>query len=382
MNKRIAMQKALTLLLLFCLCFGSNSCSLLEDLAPSHEDDGNSSAWIAVPVFYATNRQRAEGKLIDFTEKKNSDILLYGVKNVIVPRPDNVSIMPELMKRMGWLPVNLVKSAPCASEPELPAGDKTLVADQEFSPMQMISNFDKYRAGTGSQESAIFVHGCCATFKTSMKRAAKLSLQLQIPVVVYDWDAPIGFTHYLKNETLAQQTYDGFCNFLDSLAKYLPTDKTIIIGHSLGAAFVDEAFARRYERYRHDKKMPKYAEIILSQPDIDARAYINHAKNIIEQTNKTTLFLVLNDPRLRVSAMAHGGYERLGRPGPLLDKLSSLANQRIIDMSASGIGHTLPVDFIGSIFHTGTIDDRNYKLLEKSPHLFVVEKKHIAQPEQ
>jgi esterase/lipase superfamily enzyme len=355
-------------------CFLFSACSILSDLAPIKEEVVDVQDWLVVPIFYATNRDRANSGQIDFIEKKNNNTLLFGVKNIIVPCPKDILTKPEIIDRMGWRLLHLAKPISSDTRPPLPEDKKYKVPDKELLSTEVVNAFDKYRGITGSAEVILFVHGCCATFKTNMERAAKLAIQMQIPVIVYDWVSPIGFSHYLENETLAQQTYDGFCDFLDNIAKYVPTNKTSVLGHSMGAAFVDEAFVRRFERSHGGKILPKYQEIIFSQPDLDAIVYLNHENKIVSQANKTRIFMVLDDRRLSVSALAHEGHERLGRPGPLLDKLCHLDKQDIIDMTASGIGHNLPANFIASMHSTGTINESGYKLLQKSPHLFVLEK--------
>lgn len=369
LNKKTVLN-ALILLGITFLSLSFTACSFLADLAPAKEEVVNVQDWLVVPIFYATNRLPADSKQIDFIEKKNDNTFLFGVKNIVVPCPNNLA--PKIIEHMGWKLIHLDQAVSSHDTPQIPEDQKYKVPDKEFLPDEVVSNFDKYRAFTGNGEAALFIHGCCATFKTNMERAAKLTVQMQIPVIVFDWVSPIGFTHYLKNETLVQQTYDDFSIFLDRLAKYLPVNKTILIGHSMGAAFIDEALVRRSQRSYQGKALPKYKTVIFTQPDIDAQSYLNHNHNIIDQAYNTKIFLVLNDPRLKVSAMAHGGYERLGKPGPLLSQLCKLDKQDIIDMTATGIEHTLPADFIGNMYRTGTIDETSYKLIQKTPHLFTL----------
>ncbi len=363
---------------LSCLLYGA--CSILSDLAPVKEEVVDVRDWLVVPIFYATNRARADSKQIDFLEKKNNGPLAFGVKNICVPYPEKVSISPEIIDRLGWRLIHLQKAIPSNTLPVILPEQKNHIPDQEFSPREVASAFEKYRGLIVNGDVVVFVHGCCVTFKTSLERTAKLAVQMQTPVIVYSWVSPIGFEKYLENGTLAQQAYDSFCTFLDRLAQRVPTDKTIVIGHSMGAGFIDEAFVRRFERSYGGKVLPKYKEIIFSQPDIDARVYLNHDKNTISQANKTTIFMVSDDPRLRTAALAHGRFERLGLPGPLLDELCKLDTQDIIDLTVSGIGHNLPARFIGSMYRIGTINGSDYNLVQKQKHLFILERNDSTTP--
>ncbi len=354
-------------------CFLFSACSILRDLAPIKEEVVNVQDWLIVPIFYATNRARAESKQIDFLERKSNGPLAFGVRNVIVPYPEQVSISSEIIDRLGWRLIHLAKAIPSNTLPPIPEEQKNKISDQEFSPREVASAFEKYRALIGSADVVVFVHGCCVTFKTSLERTAKLAVQMQTPVIVYSWFSPIGFERYLENGTLAQQAYDSFCTFLDRFAQRVPTDKTLVIGHSMGAGFIDEAFVRRFERSYGGAVLSKYKEIIFSQPDIDALAYLNHDIKIVSQAHKTTIFMVSDDPRLRTAGLAHGRFERLGLPGPLLNELCKLDTQNIIDLTVSGVGHNLPARFIGSMYRTATIKDPNYNLVQKAKHLFVLE---------
>jgi len=349
------------------------ACSTMMGLAPVKESTERISDWLIVPVFYATNRVRnTDSNAIDYIEQKNDKGLLFGIKNIIIPYPASPSLAHDTMEHMGWQSIHLQNPLPPGEVPPILQEHK--MPDQEFSAAQMVKAFDKYYGITGSDEAVLFIHGCCATYKTSMERAAKLTVQMGAPVVVYDWVSPIGFTHYLANETLAEQSYDDFCKFLDAVAKYVPPANTTLIGHSMGAAFVDEALVRRFQRTYGGQVLPKYREIILSQPDIDARSYLKHDKHIVSQAEKTRIFMVLDDSRLKASSLAHGRFERLGRPGPLLSNLCQLDKQDIIDMTITGIGHNLPYNFIASMHRTGTINEEGYKAIRKEPHLFVLEK--------
>lgn len=66
-------------LLLICVALLS-SCKLLSELAPVKEDLSKVHDWIVVPVFYATTRQRAKSKTIDFLEVGAEKGLMFGVK--------------------------------------------------------------------------------------------------------------------------------------------------------------------------------------------------------------------------------------------------------------------------------------------------------------
>lgn len=260
-----------------------------------------------------------------------------------------MTVSDETMKKMGWQIVHVDKPLKEGQRPDLPAIEQLAIWDQEYGSNEIVSNFDKYRQRCGKKEVVIFVHGCCATFQTSLERAAKLASHMQMPIVVFDWDSPKGFTKYLANETTAEQSLDDFYAFLVNAEKSIQPGDTILLGHSMGARFLNDAMVRRSERARFNIPYQKYGELILSQPDIDARSYINHNGDIVGQAELTRIYFNTTDGRLDASATAHGDFERLGRPEKFLDTLCSVDGQEMIDITECAMGHEIPFWVVGDL---------------------------------
>src|SRR6185369_16499358 len=126
-----------------------------------------------------------------------------------------VTVSPETMKRMGWQIIHLDHAMPQGKRPEVPAA--CAIPDKEYANKDVISGFDKYRTESGSKKVVFFVHGCCAPFQASLERSAKIAAHMQVPLVVYDWNSPKGFSKYLENETIVEQTCDDFYDFLNAV---------------------------------------------------------------------------------------------------------------------------------------------------------------------
>ena len=368
-----------TNILLLSIVLFLNSCTLISELAPTDVDTSHIKDWIAVPVFYATNRQRASSQAIDFSEQRAHKGLRFGVKNVVVPAPELVHISKDTMKRMGWEIIHLDKPLPKGRTPALPPSMP--FADKEYTIKDVVKGFDQYRADSGSKRVIFFVHGCCATFQASLERSAKIASHMQIPLVVYDWDSPKGFTKYLENETLVEQTTDDFYSFLNAVEAVVPPANTTLISHSMGARFFDAALLRRAERMRFGVPVSKYEEVIFSQPDTDARAYIRHNKEIAAQAEKTRIYFNRKDGRLDASATAHG-FERLGRPGILLERLCKQDNQEMMDITQCAMGHEIPFWVLADVSGTDstahppeeTMKEAGYTLNRVGANHFEVQK--------
>jgi esterase/lipase superfamily enzyme len=344
-----------------------SSCALLK---PPPDDTKGVRDWLVVPVFYATNRAvGSKGAGIDYSETDNGKDLTFGVKNVAVPVPIYSPVDHDTEVKMHWQSIHkddLSKDGPPAFD-----ATKCEIPDATFNREQVVANFNTYRKASDSGRTVIFVHGCCANFDTSMKRAARLSAHMQVPVLAYDWMSPPGFTAYLKNETLARQALDNFCRFLGRVEKIINPSNITILGHSMGAIFVDEAMVRRSgQNMFNEKPPPRFAELIMSNADVDAQTFLGHASQFDANASKTRVYFSTDDSRLNASAMAHGGFKRLGEPGPLIADLAKVHGLELIDITANNTGHELPFWIIANMHKFGTLGPvKEYELKAQTPNL-------------
>jgi esterase/lipase superfamily enzyme len=351
--------------------FWLSGCSILSDLAPAKDTAVNVHDWVVVPVFYRTNRSKTDaGKFSDID--LNHDGRFFGVKNVIIPMPDDAAVSKETAEKMGWQFVHVDNAPAKGTRPPIPPDCK--VSDREMSAAEIIAAFNTYRRSAGQDHVVLFVHGCCATFDTSIERTAKIAVHMQLPLVAYDWVSPTGFSNYLKNETLADQELDDFDRFLINVEKLIPAASTSIIGHSLGARFVDSAMVRRWERIHNNRNATKYDEVIFSNADIDAEEYIAHCADAATNARQVRIYINTEDGRLHTSELAHG-YPRLGRPEKLLPALCQTANQDVVDVTAVGAGHEMPFEVVADMHRFGKLGkDSLFSLQQSGQHLLVLRK--------
>ncbi len=141
-------------------------------LTPPPDDTKGVRKWLVVPVFYATNRTlNAEQKSPDYSEVPNGKGHLFGVKNIAVPIPINSPLEPDTLTRMKWQEIQEDPSTKDGAPPV--DGDTCPIKDSPLDRDQVVQQFSSYMKNSHSKEIVIFVHGCCATFDTSMKRAAR-----------------------------------------------------------------------------------------------------------------------------------------------------------------------------------------------------------------
>lgn len=357
--------------LIFLLCGFLGACKILTDLAPVHEDTSKVQDWIVCPVFFATTRKPDSKQ--EFTEEPSYDMFRFGVRNVIVPAPTKVALQKDTMDKLGWKLIHLDKPLENGLKPEIPADCK--VKDQDFTKEEVAAFFDKYQDESGIDKIVFFVHGCCATFQTSLERAAKLESHMKRPLVVFDWASPRGFTKYLQNETLAEQNYDRFYAFMNAVEEKISPHEIILLGHSMGTRILEEGLLRRSERARLRVPYEKFSETIFCQPDSDARYFINHNKEIVSQSERTEIFYNSMDGRLEASGTAHGGYPRLGRPGELLNTLCKFDNQSMIDVTAAAMGHEIAFWVVSDFSNKVDVKSQGYEMVEDRKNHFILKHK-------
>lgn len=324
-------------------------------LTPPPDDTKGVRKWLVVPVFYATNRTLDTEQISpNYSEVPNGEGLLFGVKNIAVPVPINSPLEPDTLARMQWQEIQEDATSKDGAPPV--DGKKYQVTESTLDRDQVVQQLNSYMKTSGSKEIVIFVHGCCATFDTSMKRAARLSAHMQVPVVLYDWVSPKGFSKYLANETMAQQSYDDFWRFLNNTEKIVKPGNISLVGHSMGALILDQAIVRRSaQRQTSSVCPPLFNELIMSNADMDAKTFLNHAGLFNANASKTRIYISTKDSRMEASAISHGGFNRLGEPGNLTNELSSIEGQEIIDVTANETGHELPFWIVANFHRFGNL---------------------------
>jgi esterase/lipase superfamily enzyme len=323
--------------------------------------------WLVVPVFYATNRQYTgkDGSII-YSDEPNNTGLLFGVKNIVVPAPPTASVAASKLEQMAW------QSLHTAEAGKLPVVmlDKCPLKDHVLAKDEVVQAFQSYSASTGSHDSVVFVHGCCATFDTSMTRAAKIAAHMGTPILLYDWVSPVGFDKYLQNETRVKQTTDDFCRFLGKLDKVTDPSTITLLGHSVGNEFIDQAMVRRSIANSFIPLKP-YREIIMSNADIDARTFLKHPAEIAGNGSIVRVYISRKDDRLDASSLVHGGFERLGAPGPLLNEVAQAKGITVVDITDADTGHEIPFPVVAA-FHANNPAALNplFKIERREPGYF------------
>src|SRR5262249_52077752 len=80
-----------------------SSGTVIEDLTPAKVTTANVRDWLVVPIFYRTNRNiESGGEKFAYNEELNPKGASFGVKNIVVPAPENEPISSEAMEKLSW----------------------------------------------------------------------------------------------------------------------------------------------------------------------------------------------------------------------------------------------------------------------------------------
>jgi esterase/lipase superfamily enzyme len=343
--------------------------------------------WLVVPVFFATNRNFAgESGGIAYSEEPNSQGLLFGVKNIAAPIPVHTSVDKDTEKRMSWQRMVKEPKIVDPSEPPAPPDvdpSKCTVRDRTLEREEIVPAFISYMKDSGSKETVIFVHGCCANFDKSMQRAATIAAYMQVPVLLYDWVSPKGFKKYLENETRLEQTVDDFCRFLYKVEKLSNPSNITLMGHSMGTRFVDQSMVMRSQRALDGQPLPKFKELILSNADSDAKSFLNHAKEFTMNAEKNRIYFNTKDEVMDYSSTVHGRFPRLGNPGPLLSELTKTEGIELVDITQNNSKHEIPFWIVANLHRFNNLGKvKEFELKHVSPGLISVERTELSKGEE
>lgn len=371
---------ALMLSMLFVWAQLLSSCSLY--MKPAPDDTKGVQDWLVVPVFFVTNRTYSgKNGSVEYSDVQNEQGLLFGVKNVLVPFPVRTPLDSTTEHRMQWQRFKIdhdVKRLTHSVPHELCA-----IKNATMTREELVAAFAECRSKSGSNETVVFLHGCCASFDTSITRAAKIASHMQVPVLLYDWVSPIGFTRYLENETLAEQTVDNFLSSLRAVQNTLGAKDMTLLAHSMGALILDHAIVRRKAESDAKEAEEKFKELIMANADVDGKTFLNHAGVFASNAKVTRVYFNRTDDRLKTAALAHGGFKRLGSPGHLTDALAKTPGLEMIDITEAKTNHELNYWLVSNMHRFGNLGPVKDFVLKKQDNGVLDLKRtavHLAEP--
>ena len=188
-------------------------------------------------------------------------------------------------------------------------------------------------------DALVFVHGFNNTFEDAARRTAQIAHDLRFKgaPIMYSWPSQGVPTlrGYKDDGEMAGWSQEHLVAFMAGVAKESGARRIHLIAHSMGNRIVSETL-RRLSTHFETGELPKFNEVILTAPDIDANYFkAAIAPRITQAAERITIYSSKHDIALKASSWVNRfGRRRLGEAGDELTTFPEYDNIDVIDASS------------------------------------------------
>ncbi len=185
-------------------------------------------------------------------------------------------------------------------------------------------------------EALVFVHGFNNSFEDAARRVAQIAhdLQFQGAPVMYSWPSQekSSLDAYREDGHMAGWSEEHLIDFVTQVARDSGARRVHLVAHSMGNRIVSGALRRLVEQCV-TQQIPKFNEVILTAPDIDADYFKTAIAPYITQTaERITIYSSSRDIALKLSSLFNPlAKRRLGESGRELTLFPEYSNIDVID---------------------------------------------------
>ena len=187
-------------------------------------------------------------------------------------------------------------------------------------------------------EAFVFIHGFNVEFKDAARRTAQMAFDLdfQGPPIMFSWPSlgSANLNSYREDARSAEWCEEHVMDFLTVIARHSGARQVHLIAHSMGNRVLAGAM-RRLAYIRPPAQPPKFNQVILTAPDIDARIFkLSIAPRIVPLAERITVYASDDDKALMASKMVNAfGDPRLGQGGKSLTTFPEFPTIDVVDAS-------------------------------------------------
>jgi len=233
-----------------------------------------------VQVFYITNRLVKKEKKLFYTFERSDD-LNYGVREVKLTVHDGKKTL--FAKR---------------------AENSTDLKTEDF--FAKLADAQKEKK---TKQVILYVHGYDCSIDVASSVAAKMSNELQLPVVLFSWPSRRNVLTYTADECNAEWSSFQLSDVLQDLSTKLGANNIILVGHSMGCRIL--CWSLQHARAVGELPNEKFRHVFLCSPDMDAQVFQKYSQIFKSTSEDTRVFASYKDVRLIISKLLHGAI-RLG----------------------------------------------------------------------
>jgi esterase/lipase superfamily enzyme len=208
-------------------------------------------------------------------------------------------------------------------------------------PEAFYANLRDSVAKSKESSALVFVHGYNVTFEDAARRTAQIAYDLKfggVPIF-YSWPSQGKLLDYAVDETNAVWTVPHLRQFLAEVSKQSGAKQIHLIAHSMGNRALTGAL-RDLAMQSSDSSRPRFNQVLLTAPDIDADVFKNDIAPAITKTaERVTLYASSSDAALLLSKKLHG-YARAGEAGGDLVIVPGMDTVDVTAVDTSLLGHS------------------------------------------
>jgi esterase/lipase superfamily enzyme len=190
------------------------------------------------------------------------------------------------------------------------------------------------------KETFIFVHGYNVGFENAVRRTGQIAYDLKFEgaAIVYSWPSQEGLFSYTVDENNVDWTVQHLKDFLQDVATRSGAKSIHLVAHSMGNRALTAAL--RELEMEHKSQCPRFSEVVLTAPDVDADKFRRDlAPAIVKIADRVTLYASSNDKALIASRGIHG-YLRAGESGRTMVVVPGIDTVDVSEVDTSFVGHS------------------------------------------
>jgi esterase/lipase superfamily enzyme len=182
---------------------------------------------------------------------------------------------------------------------------------RELPQADFVRNLREYVDASPARSVFIMVHGFRERFPLALRRTAFFAsmLDANTPVMVFDWPADqqglLG--GYRDARRVAAESASELARTLKIIVEDVEPDQISILGNSLGAQVVVDAFSHLYADAGFRDPAAEFGQVFLTAPDVSRAKFNEQFRNeITALVDELTVYVASNDRALIVSRLISG----------------------------------------------------------------------------
>jgi esterase/lipase superfamily enzyme len=281
-----------------------------------------------VPVFYATDRERATSVPLAYGAGRHpAEKLWLGRFDVSIPRQAHET--GRIERPTVW---SFWREDP----------DKHLVIVQrlEHTYDGFYDDVSQLVAKSSLKQAFVFIHGYNVEFDDAVYRTAQMAYDLDFDgaAMLYSWPSEGRLLGYANDANNAEWTSPHLRWFLEDVATKTQAQVIHVVAHSMGNRPLVAAMNRMAAESAASVRS-RFRQVVLTAPDIDASTFRTLAAAMRGVGQRVTLYASSNDLALKASATFQG-YQRAGDTQPSVVVVDGVDTIDVSALDTSLLGHS------------------------------------------